>query len=333
MTKVIALTSGRRVPSSRFRVRQFVEPLGRLGVRVAEHHPPFGKYALKRVPPRAALARLPGVLAARAGDVVWLERELVAGRHTLERFAGTRRLFDVDDAIWLLNDSNFSEEIAAGSFGVIAGNEFIADRYRPHCRRVWVVPTSVDTRAWRPPAGGERARWTVGWMGTSSNLPHLHAVEEPLAEFLSRHGDSQLLVVCDREPGFNKIPARSWRFARWSPENEVGLVQEMDVGLMPLPDTEWALGKCALKMLLYMAVGVPVVASPVGVGGSLLRRAEVGIAAKAERDWYEALLRLFDDRELARGMGAAGRSLVEEKYSVAKNAVTLADIFRAAARA
>lgn len=333
MTKVIALTSGRLVPSSRFRVRQFIEPLARLGVKVAEHHPPLGKYALKRAPPLAALARLPGVLAARAADVVWLERELVAGRHTFERFAGTRRLFDVDDAIWLLNDSNFSEEIAAGSFGVIAGNEFIAERYRPHCERVWVVPTSVDTRVWRPTAGKERARWTVGWMGTSSNLPHLRAVEEPLAEFLSRHGEGRLLIVCDREPRFNKIPARSWRFARWSPESEVALVQEMDVGLMPLPDTEWARGKCALKMLLYMAAGVPVVASPVGVGGSLMRQAEVGIAAAAGRDWYEALHRLFGDGELARGMGAAGRRLVEEKYSVANNAVTLAGIFREAARA
>ena len=333
MTKVVALTSGGRVPSSRLRVRQFIEPLARLGVTVTEHHPPFGKYALKRVAPLAALARLPGVLAARAGDVVWLERELIAGRHTLERFAGTRRLFDVDDAIWLLNDSNFSEEIAAGSFGVIAGNEFIADRYRPHCARVWVVPTSVDTHAWRPPAEEGRAAWTVGWIGTSSNLPHLRAAEEPLAEFLSRHEGCRLLIVCDREPRLNKIPARSWRFVRWSPENEVGLVQEMDVGLMPLPDTEWARGKCALKMLQYMAVGIPVIASPVGVGGSLLRQAEVGVAATAGRDWYEALRRLFDGRDLARGMGAAGRRLVEEKYSVAKNAATLADIFREAAGA
>jgi glycosyltransferase involved in cell wall biosynthesis len=331
MIKVTALTSGRRVPSSRFRVRQFIEPLGRLGVSVAEHHPPLGKYALKRVAPLAALARLPGVLAAQGGDVVWLERELLAGRHTLERFAGARRLFDVDDAIWLLNDTGFSEEIAAGSFGVIAGNEFIAEHYRRHCERVWVVPTSVDTRVWRPPAEKKRAHWTVGWIGTSSNLPHLYALEEPLADFLSRRGDCRLLIVCDREPRLNKIPVRSRRFVRWSEETEVCLVQEMDVGLMPLPDTVWARGKCALKMLLYMAVGIPVVTSPVGVGEGLIRRADVGIAAAEERDWDEALRLLFDRRELARAMGLAGRRLVEEEYSVEKNAFTLADIFREAA--
>jgi glycosyltransferase involved in cell wall biosynthesis len=329
--KVTALTSGRYVPSSRFRIRQFIEPLRRLGVSVAEHHPPLDKYALKRVPPLAALARLPAVLAARAGDVVWLERELIADRHTLERFVGARRLFDVDDAIWLLNGSNFSEKIAAGSLGVIAGNEFIADHYRRHCERVWVVPTSLDTRVWKPPAHREGAEWVIGWTGTSSNLPHLLAIEEPLADFLSRHDDCRLLIVCDREPRLNKIPARSRSFVRWSPENEVASVQRMNVGLMPLPDTQWARGKCALKMLMYMAVGIPLIASPVGVGDRLIRRAEVGIAAKSGGEWYEALRLLFDRRELASVMGMAGRKLVEEEYSVAKHAVTLADIFREAA--
>jgi glycosyltransferase involved in cell wall biosynthesis len=333
MVKVTALTSGPLVPSSRFRVRQFIEPLGRLGITVAEHHPPLSKYALKRAGSLAAVARLPGVLAARAGDVVWLERELIAGRNTLERFAGAGpRLFDVDDALWLLNDSNFSEEIAAGSFGVIAGNEFIAAHYRQHCERVWIVPTSVDTCVWRPQAEAEQTEWIIGWIGTSSNLPHLLAVEEPVADFLSRNRDCRLLVVCDREPRLNKIPARSRRFVRWSPENEVGLVQGMDVGLMPLPDTEWARGKCALKMLLYMAVGIPVISSLVGVGGILLRQAEVGIAAMAERDWYEALCLLLDRRDLARRMGIAGRRLVAEQYSVAKNVVKLSDILHVAAQ-
>ncbi len=331
MIKVTALTSGWHVPSSRYRVRQFVEPLARLGVEVSERRMPVSKYALKRAGALGALARLPGVAAARGSDVTWLERDLVAGRRTLEHFAGRRRLFDVDDALWLLSRSDFSERIAAESFGVIAGNEFIAEHYRRHCGRVWVVPTSVETRAWKPPTEREPGPWTVGWIGTSSNLPHLLAVEEPLADFLARHGDARLLVVCDKEPRLNRIPPRSRRFVRWSAENEIGSVQGMDVGLMPLPDTEWARGKCALKMLLYMAVGIPVVASPVGVGASLLGRAEIGIAAASRDDWYEALRLLSGDGARARRMGAGGRQLAEEEYSVMKNSIRLADIFREAA--
>ena len=331
MIRVTALTSGWRVPSSRFRVRQFVEPLARLGVEVSEQRPPVSKYVLKRAGPLGALARLHGVAAARRSDVTWLERELVAGRRTLERFAGRRRLFDVDDALWLLGRSDFSERIASESFGVIAGNEFIAEHYRRHCGRVWVVPTSVETRAWRPPSERGPGPWTVGWIGTSSNLPHLLAIEEPLAEFLSRHDDARLLVVCDREPRLNSIPPRSRRFVRWSVENEIESVQRMDVGLMPLPDTVWARAKCALKMLLYMAVGIPVVASPVGVGASLNGRGRIGIAAASPDDWYEALRLLYGDGETARAMGAAGRRLAEEEYSVVRNSIKLAEIFREAA--
>jgi glycosyltransferase involved in cell wall biosynthesis len=331
MIRVTALTSGRRVPSSRFRVRQFVEPLARLGVEVTERLPPLNKYALKRVGPLGALARLRGVAASRRADVTWLERELVAGRRTLERFAGRRRLFDVDDALWLLGSQDFSERIAAESFGVIAGNEFIAEHYSRHCGRVWVVPTSVETRAWRPLDKREPGPWTVGWIGTSSNLPHLLDIEEPLAEFLSQHGDARLLVVCDREPRLKSIPARSLSFVRWSAENEVTSVQSMDAGLMPLPDTEWARAKCALKMLMYMSVGIPVVASPLGVGAGLIERAAVGVAASSPCEWYEALRLLFDGGETARAMGAAGRRLAEGEYSVVRNSVRLAEIFREAA--
>lgn len=331
MINVTALTSGRHEPASRFRVRQFVEPLARLGVEVSERRPLVNKYAFRRAGPLGALARLRGVASARRSDVTWLERELVAGRRTLERFAGERRLFDVDDALWLLGRQGFSERIASESFGVIAGNEFIAEHYRRHCGRVWVVPTSVETRVWKPPVERRSGLWTVGWIGTSSNLPYLRAIEEPLARFLARHGDAQLLIVCDKEPRLNSIPPRSRRFVRWSAENEIELVQSMDVGLMPLPDTEWARAKCALKMLLYMAVGLPVVTSPVGVGASLIKSARIGIAAGTPDEWYEALRLLFEDCETARAMGAAGRRLAEEKYSVVRNSHRLAEIFREAA--
>ena len=326
-----ALTSGWRVPSSRFRVRQFIAPLKRLGVEVFERRPLFSKYALRRTGPLSALARLPAVAAARSSDVTWLERELIAGRRSLEHFAGRRRLFDIDDALWLLGRSKFSERIAAESFGIIAGNEFIAEYYRRYCSRIWVVPTSVDTAAWKPLKKRQSRPWTVGWIGTSSNLPHLLALEAPIAAFLKQHHDAQLLIVCDRQPRLSSIPERSRRFVRWSAENEIELVQSMDVGLMPLPDTEWARGKCALKMLLYMAVGIPVVASPIGVGADLANGTEIGITTNSQDDWYDALQLLFDSSAVARRMGMAGRRLAEEKYSVLGSSLRLAEIFREAA--
>ena len=333
--KVTALTSGKHFPSSRFRVRQFIDPLREFDIDVTEHYPQLNKYHTKSVLPVGLLARLPGVVAARSGAVTWLERELAPGRLTLERYAGARRLLDVDDAIWL-NAPNFSERLAQLCDGVIAGNEFIADHYRKFAAQVWTIPTSVDTSQWRPRPVGQRDRWTIGWTGTSSNLKFLYPIEEALADFLSECRQAQLLVVCDRRPVLNRLPEGSWRFVRWSAENEIRLVQEMDAGLMPLPDTEWARGKCALKMIMYLAVGIPAIVSPVGVGKQLLDQCEigceVGLAARDASGWFAALRRLFSDREFGERLATAGRKLVEEQFSVKANTPKLAAVIHEIAK-
>jgi len=325
MIKVTALTSGKHHPSSRFRVRQFIGPLRNFGIDVAEHYPLLNKYHTKHALPLGLLARLPGVSAARSSNVTWLERELAPGRETLERFAGTRRLLDIDDAIWL-NGSNFSERLAQLCYGVIAGNEFIADHYRKMGARVWTIPTSLDTAQWRPEPAVRRDCWTIGWTGTSSNLEYLNSIEEPIADFLNENKKAQLLVVCDRRPTLKRVPAESWRFVRWSAEHEIRLVQEMDVGLMPLPDTEWARGKCALKMLMYLAVGIPAIVSPVGVAKELLERHDAALAARNASEWFQALQRLFEDHDLATQIGVAGRKLVEEEFSIATNVSKIAAV-------
>jgi glycosyltransferase involved in cell wall biosynthesis len=335
---VTALTAGRHDPSRRFRVCQFAGALARHGVEVAEYHPFFSKYAAAPVPRLGflwtagkILARLPGVAAARFGDITWLQRELIPGRLTLENFAGRKLLFDVDDAVWTNQHGRDIERIAERSRGVVAGNEFLADYFRRRGARVWVVPTCVDTDRWRPAPsneGDERAEWVVGWSGTASNLKYLYEIEEPLAEFLNQYDGARLLVVSDAEPRFDRIPRDRWRFERWTPDAEVRQVQRMDVGLMPLSATDWERGKCGCKMLTYMAVAAPTIASPVGAGAEIMRQAEVGLAAATHDDWYHALGRLFDDRALASRLGAAGRRLVEERYSVTRHAATLARIFR-----
>ena len=153
-------------------------------------------------------------------------------------------------------------------------------------------------------------------------------MERPLAQFLNEHSETRLLIVCDRRPSFEKIPDDKWVFQQWSIENEVGMVRQMDVGLMPLDDSEMSRGKCGFKMLSYMAVGLPVIITPVGVNQEILGYDEVGFAATSANDWYAALERLFTESDLDRQMGKAGRRVVEEHYSVTANAPKLAKIFR-----
>ncbi len=332
MIKVTALSGRRYDPASRFRIRQFIRPLAQFGIDVSEHYLPITRYRRQPLATLAMLWRLPGIAASRHTDITWFGRELIPERFTLERFAGGRRIFDVDDAIWLLSPSDFSERIVALCDGVIAGNHWLAKHYEELGKPVWIVPTSVDTEAWKPLASGPRDSWIVGWMGTNSNLRFLAAIEEPLAQFLAEHGDAHLRIVCDRRPAFKLIPQQSWEFIKWSPKHEVESMQTMNVGLMPLEDSEWARGKCGFKMLSYMAVALPVVVSPVGVNKEILERDELGFSATTADEWYTALLQLWNDRELGQRMGHAGRKVVEQHYSVKANVGKLAAIFSEAVR-
>ena len=328
MIKVTALTASKVDPSRRFRIRQFIEPLRSLGVDVGEHTPLINRYKIEPLPLLAMALRLPGLLASKFSDVTWIGRELVSGRFTLEATAGKRRVFDVDDAIWLPYETDFSMEIARHCNGVIAGNRFLADHYEAGGARVWCVPTSVDTDVWKPPAQRLERDWTIGWIGSWSNLKFLYGIEAPLAQFLAENSGTRLLVVCDRPPALNELPDDKWRFEQWSPGKEVALVQQMDVGLMPLQDSEEARGKCGFKMLSYMSTGLPVVVSAVGVNNEILDHGEVGFAASSSDDWYAALKRLFIEREIGPRMGRAGRNVVKQNYSVSANAPKLAAIFR-----
>jgi glycosyltransferase involved in cell wall biosynthesis len=339
MISVGALTSGRNVPSTRFRIRQFIEPLADKGVVVREYRPLIDKYS---TPPRGLLgrlwtaakltSRLPGLLGARRSHVVWIERDLLAGRFTLERFLPRSSVLDVDDAIWLAGDPGYSERIARRCAGVIAGNSYIAEHYRPIAPAVWIVPTCVDTDRWRPRPRVEGRPWTVGWIGSASNLQYLDAVDEPLTEFLTQHKDAQLLVVADRPPAFHKLPDRCWRYQKWSPEREVDLVSQFDLGLMPLPNTEWARGKCGAKMLLYMASGIPSLVTPLGSNADILERGQVGLGVSGTGDWGSALERLYEDRRYAEECGREGRRIAVEFLSVKANVARLASIFEQVAK-
>lgn len=324
---VTALTSGKHLPSSRFRVRQFIRPLRSLGINVSEYYPLLNKYQLKPLPVLGMLSRVPGIIMTRRSDITWFERELVPGRLTLETRSKGKRLLDVDDAIWL-NAPHFSEKLAQICDGVIAGNAFISDYYSRLGVRSWTIPTSIDTDTWRPASRNGRQKWTIGWTGTSSNLKYLYSVEEPLADFLAEHPESELLVICNRKPRFKKLPMGSWRFLRWTMRDEIKAVQAMDVGLMPLTNDEWTRGKCALKMITYMAIGIPTIASSLGVAEELLRDHEVGFAARNANDWYSSLKIAFEDEALAKNMGLKGRRLAEKEFSVIANAPKLAAVMR-----
>lgn len=334
---VVAFTGGHDVPSARFRVRQFVPALHELGVRVTEWparwgaFPPEERWRRPAWAARTLASRLRDVARVPRGGVTLLQRELVSTLVTLEALTPRPRVLDVDDAIWIWGGEAFARRLAGLCERVVCGNAFLAEQFGRWHRRVDVLPTAVDTTRFSPAATVESARAPiVGWSGSASTLPHLYAIERPLAEVLRRHPDATLRVVCDRPPRLPTLADRV-EFVRWSPDAEVRAIREMSIGLMPLDDTVAARGKCSLKMLLYMACGVPVVVSPVGTNGEVLARGAVGSGARTDDDWVDAVDELLRDPQRRRALGEGGRRVVVREFSVQALAPRLAAILRDAA--
>jgi glycosyltransferase involved in cell wall biosynthesis len=355
MIKVAALTSGRNVPSARFRVRQHIKALREHNIEVREFVPridkfeAFPKIARFQSPKVNAIirfilghglklcTRVPGVIGSWKGQITWLERELLPGCYTFEPLLKKPTIFDVDDAIWLSRPfgSIMTRKIASKAEAVLAGNNHIAQYVSGWCKNIHIVPTAIDVDRFRPPENSDILRtdtFTVGWTGTQSNLHELEKIEVPLKSFIEGHSGSEILIVCDQAPNLKTIPSTKIRYIEWSPENEHVAVQQMDVGIMPLSDTPWTRGKCSFKMLQYMACGIPVIASPVGMNRTVLRMSTFGLAAESHRDWFQALSFFCRNRDIRDEYGKAGRYVVEKNFSVNVISQMLADIFRKTAK-
>lgn len=349
MIDVAALTGGRRAPSARFRIRQLIEPLADLGVRVREFPnwverdtrlpgPLRGCSPALLRPLRAAwtglqiAARLPGCLRSRFADIVWIERCLLSSCSVLEQRLPRPRVLDVDDAIWLSHP--FVRQYAADVDLIIAGNSFIADWFSKFGRPIRIVPTAIDTEKFFPrllngsdASDGKHAEadmFVIGWSGTQANLKYVYDIEQPLARFLERHADARLLIQCNAPPQFSRIPPDRWQFHRWTPANEAAVIRRFDVGLMPLRDGEWERGKCSLKMLQYMASGVPVVVSPVGTNIEVAAHGPVGFLPSTTDDWHDALETIFQNPSQRHAFSLTGRRIAEQLYSSRHVAIQIA---------
>jgi len=323
--RVAAFTGGTNISSPRFRVRQYIPQMEEYGVHVSEYvarwrsWPPAAKLWRPLWLPATLMDRLPGVASSFRADVTLLQREIVSTMVTLERFTHRPRVLDVDDAVWLNRGGqrNFAKLIGLCD-GVICGNSFIQENVRRWCSESMVLPTAVDTGRFHPlpDSAGHSTRPIIGWSGLGSNLASLAAIERPLAAVLDSHKDAVLRVVSDVKPTFQLLRESQVEYVRWAPENEVRTIQEMSIGLMPMEDSLWSRGKCSYKMLLYMACGVAVAVSPVGMNNEVLSVGNVGFGPKSDAEWSDSLTSLLDNPVKAKEMGQAGRKVVEENYSL-----------------
>jgi glycosyltransferase involved in cell wall biosynthesis len=341
--KVLFLTQSTALgPSSRYRVYQLVPHLQKLGIE-CEVSPAIddatyrslylnsGGRASRRAAFVATRAKRRADLARLADfDAVFIQKGIFPGLSSrIERKIAARRpyVYDLDDAVWLprvggsrilrvFHRERAVQDVIKRAAAVNAGNGFLADYASPFNRNVTVIPSSIDLTNY--PRAANSA--VVGWIGSSTTLTYLKTLVKVFAELCIAPR-----VIASGNPNVLGFPVE---FRPWKLETEMEELSQIGIGIAPLPDTPWERGKCGVKILQYMACGIPVVASPVGVNAQIVVHGVNGFLAEQVDDWTKCLGDLMADPKLRKRLGAAGRETVAKHYSVQRAAEMVASVLR-----
>jgi glycosyltransferase involved in cell wall biosynthesis len=336
--KILALMKyGDLAASTRQRLLQYGPVLGETGIAL-ECVPLLDNHYLNRFNrgerisaarvAAAYVSRLRTLLGRRDFDALWVYLEafpyLPGFVERLALRSGKPVIFDLDDAIFHQYDQHRSalvrkvlgrklEPLLRGAALCLCGNDYLCDYAGRFCQRCEILPTVVDTAVLAPGRrqSPERGVPVIGWIGSPSTWPYVKPVA-PLCSALAQEGLAQVRIVGAR----NGSAPEGFQLVDWSEASEVAELQGMDIGIMPLPEDPWARGKCGYKLIQYMACGLPVVASPVGVNREIVEQGVNGFLAVTAEEWEGALRALLADPDLRLRMGQAGRRKVEERYSL-----------------
>jgi hypothetical protein len=242
----------------------------------------------------------------------WIERLLAWMGHQL--------VIEFDDAIYLTRfHKRNMPQLLRVSASAIVGNRTLAEYAQQFISTVTVIPTVVDTERFTPSELSKEKAFdrlkspiTIVWIGLAYNFDYLEVLS-PALRMLQRELRARFRVISSRPPD---LPGVRVEFVPWDLKTEVAQLQDCQIGVMPLPDSEWARGKCGLKLLQYMALGMPAVASPIGVNQEIIRSGENGLLATTSSEWSSHLVRLCHDAGLRQRLGEAARRTVEERYAL-----------------
>jgi glycosyltransferase involved in cell wall biosynthesis len=293
-----------------------------------------------------ALRRCSDVGRTTGCDVVFVQKGAHFGPPLAERMIANMLrkpiVFDFDDATHILNVSpahrrlampfkspHKTPQILRMSRSVLAGNRYLKEYALPFNPNVTIIPTVVDTDIVRP--HGQRRepgdKVVLGWIGTHTTYEYLETLIPVIQKVAAHHP----IVLRTVGAGQNiSIPGVEVDNREWSLKTELADLQSFDIGLYPVIEDPWTLGKSGFKAIQYMAVGIPAVCSPVGTICDIVEPGVDGLLAANEQEWVAHLGQLVQDNELRRKLGAAGRTKVEDWYCLSRQAPRLASVLHAA---
>lgn len=257
--------------------------------------------------------------ARRADVVVILRRTFRFPFLNLLRALSRRLVFDFDDAIFVRGSgeesrskrARFGRTVAACDL-VWAGNRYLADNAMKFNRQVVIIPTAVHAEKYAISPPKSEDTLDVVWIGSSSTRKHLLTILPALERAAGSVSGLRLKIIADFSITSDVLAIES---VQWSSEGEAEALASSHIGIAPLPDNTFTRGKCGLKILQYMAAGLPVIASPVGVNADLVRDDVTGYTAVEESDWIVAIQRLAADAGRRKCLGEEGRRICNEYFT------------------
>lgn len=248
-------------------------------------------------------------------------------------------IYDFDDAIWIplyTNRNNLAKKfkafwkvakICSWSYKVSAGSPFLVNYAIQFNVKTYLNPTCVDTEKMhnklKSQYVGSGNHVVIGWTGTFSNLKHLDIIVSVLQD-LEKQYVFDFLVIADQDP---QIELKNYRFITWNEETEITDLLNCNIGVMPLEDNMFSRGKCGFKLIQFMALGIPTLASPVGVNTDIVDENINGFLCSTYEEWRNAFEKLITNEELRSKMGSAGREKIHSFYSVASNSENFVSLF------
>ena len=327
-------------PGQRYRFEQYfpairltggeasLSPFSTRGAYQVMHGP--GRFPFKIGMTLWGLARrLWDLVRAPSYDAVFIYREasplnfyaLEAALLAVSRYS----LFDFDDSIWIpatseanrrfrfLKSGDKISRIIARADRTLVANPYLEAYAKEAGGRVQIMPTTIDAKTYdRVIDYRTTSPLTVGWTGSGTTLEYLAALIPVLERVLDRV-PFKLRVIGGNELALQtRIPVE---LVHWSSEREVADLLSMDVGINPMPVGPWTRGKSSLKVMQYMALGIPSICVRYDFSEAFIRDGENGLLAEADREWEKAILRLLTDSALRERIGRAGRETVRSEFT------------------
>lgn len=276
--------------------------------------------------------RMRDVLRAKNFDIIFIYREaFMTGTVLFEKLMhqrGNKIIFDFDDAIWKRDVSEGNKNLAwlkkpektndiiALADLVFTGNQYLADYAKQFNKNVVIIPSTIDLNYYHLPqknSSDKSGKVVIGWSGSLTTIEHFKIIL-PVLKRIKEKYNAKVAFRVFGVPEYKNKELEIEGIA-WTPENEVEQIALFDIGIMPLPDNEWARGKCGMKGLQYMALEVATIMSAVGTNKDIIQDGKNGFLALSEEEWFQKLSQLIDSKTLRKEFGKAGRKTVAEKYS------------------